>query len=83
VRPERKPGELEIESLEAIPAAPADVKVSFGRRRPNLPVLVEDEVVVAKVLQPVGAGMSSFILHRYGREGPAVAADETRRLPHA
>jgi hypothetical protein len=43
------------------------VKVSFGRRRADLSVVVQDEVVVAKVLQPVGAaGMSSFILIRYG-----------------
>jgi len=56
-------GDLEVEGLEAVAAAPADVKVSFGRRRPDLPVLVEDEVVVAKVLQPVGAvEMSSIIL---------------------
>jgi hypothetical protein len=47
------------------------VKVSFGRRRPDLPVLVQDEVVVATMLQPVGAvGMSSFILESIRTRGP-------------
>jgi len=46
------------------------VKVLFGRRRPDLPVLVEDEVVVAKMLQPVDAlGMSSFILESIRTRG--------------
>jgi 4,5-DOPA dioxygenase extradiol len=58
------------------------VKVSFGRRRADLPVVVQDEVVVAKVLQPVGAvEMSSFILSRYGRAGGAVAGGRNREAP--
>jgi hypothetical protein len=69
-RRERRPGKPAVQSLEAFAAAPADVKVPFGRRRPDLPVLVEDEVVVAKMLQPVDAvGMSSFILESIRRRG--------------
>jgi hypothetical protein len=67
-RRKREPGKSAVQSLEAVAATAADVKVPFGRRRPDLPVLVEDEVVVAKMLQPVDAvGMSSFILESIRR----------------
>jgi hypothetical protein len=70
-RPGGQAPHLEFENLEAFPAAPANVEMPLGRRGPDFPILVEDEVVVAKVLQPVGAGwMSSFIHRSIRRRGP-------------
>jgi hypothetical protein len=77
--------DLQVEGLKAVAATPADVKMFLGRRGPDFPVLVEDEVVVAQMLHPVSAvGMSSFILQSIRRRADGRRrASESRTLPTA